>query len=107
MPQSAYDQAESRSGSEQKGERHEAIKVADYIEVVNEDSPYFKQRGSVVRLIFADEDGALRQGQPSQRFIEPVEFEARSIGGPVGDTTMMLQRDEVRKISEREWIGAV
>lgn len=104
MPQSAYDKAESGAGNDEG--RQEAIKVADFIEVVNEDSPYFKQRGSVVRLIFADEDGALRQGQPSQRFIEPVEFEARSIGGPVGDQTMMLQRDEVRKISEREWIGA-
>jgi hypothetical protein len=107
MDQAAYDRAEKGAETNAGEGAHEAIKVADYIEVVNEDSPHFKQRGSVVRLVFSNEDEAQRSGQPAQRFIQPVEFEARSIGGPVGDQTMMLTPDDVKKISEREWIGSV
>jgi hypothetical protein len=106
MDQAAYDRAEQGAESNAGEGAHEAIKQADYIEVTNEESPYFKQRGSVVRLVFSNEDEAQRSGQPAQRFIQPVEFEARSIGGPVGDQTMMLRPDEVRKITEREWIGS-
>lgn len=108
MDKSAYDRADSDAQKKkaEKDSRTEALQLADPIRVTDESSPYFGQKGSIVRIIYDDDTLAKRQGQPSQRFLEPLEFEARSVGGPVGDQLMMLTSDQVEKIDLKDWISS-
>lgn len=108
MPKSAYDRANSDVNKKAAADASvaEALHVSDPIRVTDESSPWHGQKASIVRMIYDDDTLAKRQGQPSQRFLQPLEFEARTVGGPVGDQLMMLRPDQVERIDIRDWISS-
>lgn len=100
MDKAAYDRADSDAQRKKaaKDERHEALKVADKVRVVDEDDPNFGRTGAVVRCVFSDEAHAMRNGQPSQRFIDPEEVEVSWVGDEAAAQNDLMKPEQLERI---------